>query len=86
MSQRDRVVLLAEEVYPGCIVTLVGDSGTYVRFSITRNGDLLTNAHPHFTEAELEQMNDDELRRLIRTLCGRGSSSYAAFGIEVNVR
>jgi len=42
-----------------------------VRFSIKRDGVMLTNAFPELEEEKLEQMSDDELRRLIRILCGQ---------------
>ena len=70
MGQRDRIVLLAGELYPGCEVVFDDDAEGRIRFYIKRGVEMLSRAFPHFTEAELEQCNDDELRELIRTLCG----------------
>ena len=70
MGQRERLVLLAGEVYPGSEVVFDDDAEGRLRFYIKRGVVMLSRSFPHFTEAKLEQCNDDELRELIRTLCG----------------
>jgi len=71
MGQRDRIVLLAGELYPGCEVVFDDDAEGRIRFYIKRGVEMLSRAFPHFTEAELDLRSDDELRKLIRKLCNQ---------------
>ena len=80
MSQRDRVVSIAENVRTGCEVRFDENRGDLIRFSIWRDGKELTTAHRDFTVAELEQYSNDDLAKIIDSLCYRpGTHTGAEF-------
>ncbi len=71
-QQIARIRRVAGEEFSGCLVIFDEDAIPHIRFRIeTSSGIRLSNAFPHLEVEEVENLNNDELRSHIRTLCGR---------------
>jgi hypothetical protein len=70
-ERRQRIIDIAKQEFPSSEVTFDDDAGRFVRFRITLpNGIEITRAHPHFYPSEIDNRSEEELRKLIRSLCG----------------
>jgi hypothetical protein len=71
MTKRERIETAVKEEFPGCTVRFADEGETYTRFAILDpNGILLSSASPHVTHAEIDEMDDWQLRRFVRSVCG----------------
>jgi hypothetical protein len=68
---RERIRKIAELEFPSSKVVFDEDAGGFVSLKIELpNGLELTRAHPDFYPSEIANRSDEELRKLIRALCG----------------
>jgi len=71
MDRKNRIREIAQKEFPGS--TLIFDERVprLVKFEIKSSlGERITRAHPHFDPSEIDNRSDEELRRLLRFLCG----------------
>lgn len=72
MDCRDRISQAAEAEYPGCAVIFDDQAGGLFRFQVeSSNGRIISRTYPHFNDAQIDAKSDEELRALIRQVCGR---------------
>jgi len=74
MDCRDRIQQTAEGEFPGCAVLFDEQvqEGEVFRFQIeSANGRIISRAYPFFKAGDIDAKSDDEIRALIRQVCGR---------------
>lgn len=70
-EQKARIRRIAGDEFPDHMVVFDESPESAVRFRVQhRDGTIRTHAHPHWSLPELEAVSDEQLRSLIRELCG----------------
>ena len=72
MDCKDRISQAADAEYPGCAVIFDDQAGDTYRFQVeSGNGRVISRTYPIFNDAQIEAKTDEELRALVRQVCGR---------------
>jgi len=70
-EQMNRIERFAQDEFRSHTVNFDEDAKPMIRFYIKDSaGTIRTRSHPHFSVSEIEGYSDDQLRALLRTLCG----------------
>ena len=74
MDCRERIQQAADAEFPGCAVLFDEQvqEGEVFRFQIeSANGRIISRTYPFFKPGDIDAKSDEELRVLVRQLCGR---------------
>lgn len=68
---KNRIVKFVDEEFPGSRVVFDGNAGNRIHFTIEdSSGRTLTKGLPQYLPREIDDMDDEKLRAVIRALCG----------------
>jgi hypothetical protein len=71
MNHRERIRRIATEESPDYTVEFDEDAMPKIRFNIKNGlGTVISRAYPHFDPSEIQRLDDNKLRSIIRGLCG----------------